>query len=165
MQHTHNCPFRSSSWPLAPAQQREIRQTSSRTFSSLCECSLDEFVPWENLSNYWGFVVRAKTATADERKEAKSSREGRGGGGGGEGGRGRNRNEEEADDEEKENLLTQVLIVGGGFFLECEDLRGNALTHHSPRLRFFFFFFLSGDRSRTLIPLFRPGSVHSGSTS
>ena len=38
-----------------------------------------------------------------------------------------------------------------------------------PRLRFFFFFFLSFFRveinSRSLIPLFEPGSVHSGSAS
>ena len=41
---------------------------------------------------------------------------------------------------------------------------GECWTIHSPPA-LFFFFFEEEIRSRTLIPLFRPGSVHSGSAS
>ena len=53
----------------------------------------------------------------------------------------------------------------GGFFLACEDFGGKKVRPFIPRLRFFFFFFEVEISSRTLIPLFRPGSVHSGSAS
>ena len=48
---------------------------------------------------------------------------------------------------------------GGIFFLACEDL-GRCSTIHSPPALFFFLVEIS---SRTLIPLFMPGPVHSGS--
>ena len=48
---------------------------------------------------------------------------------------------------------------GGGFFLACEDL-GRMFDHSPPAL-----FFKVEISSRTLIPLFMPGSVHSGSVS
>ena len=53
---------------------------------------------------------------------------------------------------------------GDGFFLACVDF-GKYST--IPRLRFFFsfFFFEEEISSRSLIPLFTPGSVHSGSAS
>ena len=55
---------------------------------------------------------------------------------------------------------------GGGFFLACEDFFGECLTIHSPPALFFsFFFFKEKISSRTLIPLFKPGSVHSGLSS
>ena len=46
---------------------------------------------------------------------------------------------------------------GGGFFLACEDF-GWLFDSEIPRLRFKW-------RLAPLIPLFRPGSVHSGSAS
>ena len=49
----------------------------------------------------------------------------------------------------------------GGFFLACEDL-GQRSAIHSPPAHFFFKVEIS---SRTLIPLFRPGSLRSGSAS
>ena len=42
-----------------------------------------------------------------------------------------------------------------GFWVECS-------TIHSPPALFFFFFFKVEISSHTLIPVFRPGSVHSG---
>ena len=51
---------------------------------------------------------------------------------------------------------------GGGFILACEVF-GKCLTVHSQP--FTFFFFNVEISSRTLIPLFTPGSVHSGSAS
>ena len=51
---------------------------------------------------------------------------------------------------------------GGGFFLACEDL--GRMFDHSFSACAFFFFLVEGN-SRTLITLFRPGSVHSGSAS
>ena len=53
---------------------------------------------------------------------------------------------------------------GGGFFFACEDF-GRIYEIHSPPAFFFFFFLLAEISSRTLIALFRPGSVHSGSAS
>ena len=50
---------------------------------------------------------------------------------------------------------------GGGFFLACEDL-GSMFDNSLPACAFFFNVEIS---SRTLISLFRPGSVHSGSAS
>ena len=49
----------------------------------------------------------------------------------------------------------------GGFFLACEDL-GECSTIHSPPALFFFFFEVEIN-SRTLIPLFMPGSVRGDS--
>ena len=48
---------------------------------------------------------------------------------------------------------------GGGFFLACEDF-GKMFDHSFPA--YTFFFFKAEISSRTLIPLFMPGSVHSG---
>ena len=45
-----------------------------------------------------------------------------------------------------------------GFFLACEEFWENVRSS-IPRLRFFF---KVGISTRTLIPLFRPGSFHSG---
>ena len=51
----------------------------------------------------------------------------------------------------------------GGFFLACEDFLENV---RSFMLHFAFFFFFKVESStRTLIPVFRPGSVHGGSAS
>ena len=55
------------------------------------------------------------------------------------------------------------LCLSGGFLLACEDL-GRMFDNSFPSFDFFFFFKVE-IRSRTLIPLFRPGSVHSGSAS
>ena len=52
----------------------------------------------------------------------------------------------------------------GGFFLACEDF-GRMFDHSFPACAFFFFFFAVEISKRTLILLFRPGSVHSGSAS
>ena len=49
---------------------------------------------------------------------------------------------------------------GGGLFLACEDF---GETIHSPPA--LFFFFKVEITSRTLIQLYMPGSVHSGSAS
>ena len=51
---------------------------------------------------------------------------------------------------------------GGGFFLACEDF-GRMFDHSFPACALFFFEVEIS--SRTLIPLFMPGSVHSGSAS
>ena len=48
---------------------------------------------------------------------------------------------------------------GGGFFLACEDF-GRMFDNSFPACAFFFKVEIN---SRTLIPLFRPGLVHSGS--
>ena len=60
---------------------------------------------------------------------------------------------------------------GGGVFLKCEDF-GRMFDSSFPACAVFsfsrsFFFFGGGVEisSRILIPVFRPGSVHSGSTS
>ena len=58
-------------------------------------------------------------------------------------------------------FLVVVLVVGGFVF---EDL-GRMFNNSFPTWAFFFFFFKVGISSRALIPLFRPGSVHSGSAS
>ena len=50
---------------------------------------------------------------------------------------------------------------GSGFFLDAR-IWGESLVVHSPPALFFFFKVRS---ARTLIPLFTPGSVHSGSAS
>ena len=50
---------------------------------------------------------------------------------------------------------------GGGFFLACEDLGRIVRQIHSLHA----LFFKVEISSRTLIPLFRPGSVNSGSAS
>ena len=51
--------------------------------------------------------------------------------------------------------------IGGGFILTGEDF-GRMFDHLLPTCIFFFEVEIS---SRTLIPLFMPGSVHSGSVS
>ena len=56
-----------------------------------------------------------------------------------------------------------LLAFGDGFFLACEDF-GRLFEIQSPPA-FFFFFFEVEISLRTLIPLFMPGSVHSGSVS
>ena len=53
---------------------------------------------------------------------------------------------------------------GACSFLACEGF-GENVRPFIPRLHFFFFFFKVEINSRTLIPFFRPGSVHSGSAS
>ena len=64
---------------------------------------------------------------------------------------------------------TSSPIDGGGFFLACEDF-GENVPPFIPRLRsivvvvvFVCLFFHMEISSRALIPLFMPGSVHSGS--
>ena len=52
----------------------------------------------------------------------------------------------------------------GGFLLACEG-SGGMFDHSFSAWAFFFFFFKVEINSRTLIPLFMPGSVHSGSAS
>ena len=54
-------------------------------------------------------------------------------------------------------------VHDGGFFLACEDL--GRMFHHSFPACAFFFFFKVEIRLRTLISLFRPGSVHSAAAS
>ena len=58
-------------------------------------------------------------------------------------------------------LIVHPLTGGGGFFLACQDF-GRRLGHSIPASTFFFFFEVEIS-SRALIPLLRPGSVHSGS--
>ena len=55
---------------------------------------------------------------------------------------------------------------GGGFFYACEDF-GRMFDHSFPACTFFFVLFLKwrSAHALVLIPLFRPGSVHSGSVS
>ena len=50
----------------------------------------------------------------------------------------------------------------GGFFLACEDF-GRMFDNSFPACAFFVVFLLVDFSSRTLIPLLRPRSVHSGS--
>ena len=50
---------------------------------------------------------------------------------------------------------------GGGCFHACEHF-GRMIENLFPACAFFFFFFSVESSSGTLIPLFRPGSVHSG---
>ena len=64
-----------------------------------------------------------------------------------------------------------VKSVSGGFFLACKEFR-RMFDDFIPGLSVFFLFvvvlfvFNLGEiSSRTLIPLFTPGSVHSGSAS
>ena len=52
-----------------------------------------------------------------------------------------------------------MVISGGGFFLACGGL-GRMFDHSFPACAVFFYGEIS---SRTLIPHFMPGSVHSGS--
>ena len=61
-------------------------------------------------------------------------------------------------------LLLYLLFTGGGggFFLMCEDF-GRMFNSSFPACVFFFFFKVEIS-SRTLIPLFWPESVQSGST-
>ena len=54
-----------------------------------------------------------------------------------------------------------VLVSGDGFFFACEDF-GSMFDDSFPACAFFFFFLVE-ITSRTLVPLFRPRSVHSGS--
>ena len=72
--------------------------------------------------------------------------------------------------------ISYVRLLGGGSdvvvvaFLSHARIWGECSTTDSPPMLFFFLlvvFFLSiyGDRSCALIPLFKPGSVHSGSVS
>ena len=56
-------------------------------------------------------------------------------------------------------LKTTIVLVA---FCMLARILGECLTIHSPPVPFFS---LSGDYSCTLIPLFRPGSIHSGSAS
>ena len=54
-----------------------------------------------------------------------------------------------------------ISFAAGGFFLACEDFR--RVFDHSPPALFLIFFYIKVEiSSHTLIPLFRPGSVHSG---
>ena len=58
-----------------------------------------------------------------------------------------------------------VLTYGGGSFLTCEDL-GRMFDHSFPTCAFFLSFFFEVEISLcTLISLFMPGLVHSGSLS
>ena len=59
-------------------------------------------------------------------------------------------------------MVCSCLTGGGGFFLACKDF-GRMFSLSFPACTFFFFFLEISLRS--LIPLFRPGSVHSGSAS
>ena len=64
--------------------------------------------------------------------------------------------------------LVVVTVASGGFFLARLREFWENVQPFIPRLRFFFFLSLSFQveiRSRTLIPLHEPGSVHSGSAS
>ena len=56
----------------------------------------------------------------------------------------------------------QRSTYGGGFFLTCDDF-GRMFEHSFPACTFFYI--KVEISSHTLIPLFRPGSVHSGSAS
>ena len=57
-----------------------------------------------------------------------------------------------------------VLSWFGGFCLACDDF-GEYVRQFIPRLWFFFFLLEVEINSGTLLPLFWPGSVHSGSAS
>ena len=58
-------------------------------------------------------------------------------------------------------ILSSIWKSVGGFFLSARTL-GEGWTIHSPPA---FFFFKVEISSRTLISVFTPGSIHSGSTS
>ena len=64
----------------------------------------------------------------------------------------------------------KLFFYSGGFFLAWQDC-GKMFDHSFPACAFllslslFFFFFEMDISSRTLIPRFMPGSVHSGSAS
>ena len=60
--------------------------------------------------------------------------------------------------------MLMLFLNGGGFFLTFEGF-GEGLTIHSPLVLFFFFFLKVEISSHSLVPLFSPGSVHSGSAS
>ena len=60
-------------------------------------------------------------------------------------------------------LISLDVVWYGGFFLACED-SGTMFNNSFPSCAFFLFFNMEIS-SRKLIPLFRPGSVHSGSAS
>ena len=56
-------------------------------------------------------------------------------------------------------------VCGRGFFLASKNSE-KLFNHSFPTCGFFFFFFFKVEISScTLVPLFRPGSVHSGSAS
>ena len=57
------------------------------------------------------------------------------------------------------SLTNNLYFGGGGFFLTCEDF-GRMFSNSFPACAFFFFF-----KVDKLIPLFRSGSVRSGSVS
>ena len=63
-------------------------------------------------------------------------------------------------------LAVSVCVVtsggGGGFFLALEDF-GRVFDYSFPACAFSFFRSFLEISTRTLIPLLRPGSVHSGS--
>ena len=59
--------------------------------------------------------------------------------------------------------LKWTITSVGGFFLTFKDF-GRMFNHLFPACAFFFFF-KAEISSRSLIPLFMPGSVHSGSAS
>ena len=63
--------------------------------------------------------------------------------------------------EENQAPLIKSIGFDDGFFPACEDLGGGEVIDSPP----VFFFFFMGISSHTTIPLFRPGSVHSGSSS
>ena len=66
--------------------------------------------------------------------------------------------------EQSQNRVVVVTLMVA-FFSLASILEGEKSSTIHPTPAFFFFFFEVEISSRTLIPLFRPGSVHSGSTS
>ena len=58
-------------------------------------------------------------------------------------------------------VVVEQVLVGGGFFLKCDDF-GRMFDNSFPACAFCFKVEIS---LRTLIPLFRPGSVYNGSAS
>ena len=60
-------------------------------------------------------------------------------------------------------IISVLVLLVVFFFLTCENLKECSTIHSPPAL--FVFVFLMETSSRTLIPLFRPGSVHSASAS
>ena len=56
--------------------------------------------------------------------------------------------------------IAEVVVVVA--FSSRARILGECSTFHSPPALFFFNFFFMEISSRALIPLFRPGSVHSG---
>ena len=59
-------------------------------------------------------------------------------------------------------FMSTVVVVASS---SLARILGECLTMYSPPVPFFFFFFKVEISSFTLIPLLRPGSVHSGSAS